>query len=320
MPGWTAPFSTDMEMRGFAERTIQQETPSHLVVKTCWVGNEGYAADPCDPVVDSLASVLEEHGRTDSGDPPSREDACSCAARVLTAYREAFDAWYEDKTLEHHRAEGLADKLTEVFVSVDLTAVDCAAEIDDALRDALQSVAIERFQEIVLRGRQFERFEDAWCSWLRADASIDWTEERLLETVTAVLKDQLAAKPVDDAAEARLCRVAADILAAFGADFAEWRDNCVDAGTPPDFTVFHPSPIAVPDDLALEPGGAAAVHGLLMERYSAYSEVSYRLRILVDVLGDLRNTYPSGTLHDCDEGDDRNPIRLSQTALGSNVQ
>ena len=55
MPGWTAPFSTNLSMRGFADRTIQEQTPSHLVVKTCWVGNDGYVPDPCDPVVDEVA-------------------------------------------------------------------------------------------------------------------------------------------------------------------------------------------------------------------------------------------------------------------------
>jgi hypothetical protein len=56
-----------------------------------------------------------------------------------------------------------------------------------------------------------------------------------------------------------------------------------------------------------------------MARYTSYAQVSYLLRLVVDALSELRNTYPGGTLHDCDEGDDRNPIRLNQTALGSNV-
>ena len=59
MPGWTAPFNTNLNMRGFADRTIQEQTPSHLMVKTCWVGNDGYVPDPCDPVVDAVAAVLE---------------------------------------------------------------------------------------------------------------------------------------------------------------------------------------------------------------------------------------------------------------------
>ena len=63
MPGWTAPFSTNLGMRGFADRTIEEQTPSHLLGKICWVGNDGYVPDPCAPVVDALAALLQApHG------------------------------------------------------------------------------------------------------------------------------------------------------------------------------------------------------------------------------------------------------------------
>ena len=68
----------------------------------------------------------------------------------------------------------------------------------------------------------------------------------------------------------------------------------------------------------LSPETAAAIREFLVERYDSYTEVSYRLSILVRALADLRNTYPRATLHDCDEGSDVNPVRLGQTALGSN--
>lgn len=319
MPGWTAPFSTNMEMRGFAEGTIQQETPSHLVVKTCWVGNDGFVADPCDPVVDELAEVLEEHWGARPGAPPSREDVCACATAVLEAYRAAFDAWYAEKTLEHHRPEAVKAAIAAALAPVDVTAVGCAAVIDDALRTVLNSAAVKHFSDIALRGRQFDRFEDAWCKWLSADARIDWTEERLQEVITAILTEHLTS-PATVAPEA-VCGCAADILTAFGSSFAEWRDANIAAGTALDgFTAFDPDPIALCPDLDFRAGTADAVRALLMDRYASYTEVSYRLRLLVDALSELHNTYPSGTLHDCDEGSDRNPIRLGQTALGSNVQ
>ena len=319
MPGWTAPFNTNMEMRGFADRTIQQETPSHLVVKTCWVGNDGFVADPCDPVVDELAEILEQHWGAEPGASPSHEDVCACAAAVLDAYRAAFDAWYADKTLEHHQPETVRAAVAAALAPVDLTVVGCAADIDDVLRAALDSVAVEYFSDIALHGRQFERFEDAWCGWLRADARIDWTEERLQESVTAILTEHLTA-PADVAPDT-VCGCAADILTAFGISFAEWRDENVKAGTPLDeFTAFDPGPLPLCADLNFKAGTADTLRAALMDRYASYVEVSYRLRLVVDALSDLRNTYPSGTLHDCDEGSDRNPIRLGQTALGSNVQ
>ena len=143
--------------------------------------------------------------------------------------------------------------------------------------------------------------------------------ERLQETLAELLTDRLAES--SKAKSDHACACAAEILATFGTAFAEWRDANVRAGTPLDaFTDFDPGPIALCSDLAFIPGTADAVRTLLMDRYATYTEVSYRLRILVDALGALRNTYPTGTLHDCDEGDDDNPIRLSHTALGSNVR
>ena len=118
-----------------------------------------------------------------------------------------------------------------------------------------------------------------------------------------------------------VCVCAAEILTTFGASFAAWRDANISAGTPlGGFPPFTPGQISLCADLAFGAGTAESLHIQLVNRYRTYTEVSYRLRLLTDALSELRNTYPSGTLHDCDEGDDRNPIRLGQTALGSNVQ
>jgi hypothetical protein len=268
-------------------------------------------------VLDELAALLEERWSAAAGEPPTREQACECAAAVLDAFRTAFEAWYEDRTLDQHQPEELHRALVAVLEPVDLGALGCAAGIDDDLRAALLSVVVDRFQDIVLRGRQFERFEDVWCRWLQADARIDWTEERLPETLTALLADHLTG----DAAADQLCGCAADLLAAVGAAFAGWRDTQVRAGTPfADFAPFDPGPVQLCADHAFDAGAADAVRDLLRDRYARYAEVSYLLRLVVDGLAGLRNTYPGGTLHDCDEGDDRNPIRLNQTALGSNVR
>jgi hypothetical protein len=144
-----------------------------------------------------------------------------------------------------------------------------------------------------------------------------WTEERLLETLTALpARCSPSSATADD-----LCGCAADVLAAFGAAFADWRDRQVRAGTPLEgLDPFEPGPVELCPDLSFEAGTADAVRDLLLERYGRYREVSYLLRLVVDAVSRLRNTHPGGTLHDCDEGDDRNPIRLNLTALGSNVR
>lgn len=212
MPGWTEPFSSNVRMRGYVDRTVQEHTPSHLIVKTCWVGNDGARPDPCDPV---------EH--------------------------------------EH----------------------------------------------------QFAQFETAWSVWADADAAVDWS----LEHPDAIVRDLLRTG-VPDAAEDAVCACADELLGQFGRAFRAWMESGLGAGIPlSDFPPFDPP---VPSCTLAPAGVAESIRAALVERYAAYAEVSYRLSLLLRVLGELRNTYPRATLHDCDEGSDANPVRLGQTALGSN--
>ncbi|HEY6871623.1 MAG TPA: hypothetical protein VI298_02725 [Geobacteraceae bacterium] len=207
MPGWTAPFDTNMAMRDFAERTIRQETPSHLLAKICWI--------------DSL---------------------------------------------------------------------------------------------------DFKLFEDAWWHWLEADAGIDWTEERLPERLAAILDNNLLAAGDTPAVQSNdLCRCAEVILTGFGQSFQVWLDARI--ASKATLKALHkfpsfPDPV-VPNCAAFKPGTADLLKGLLVERYKSYLDVCYRLRELVALLGTLHNTYPPATLHDWDEGNDINPVRLGKTALGA---
>jgi hypothetical protein len=310
MPGWTAPFSTNLGMRGFADRMIREQTPSHLMAKVCWVGNDGYVPDPCDPVVDALAAVLEAHTAT-------REAACTCAAEIYAAYGTAFEVWLSEHTVTHDPPDAVAAALAAMFGDdVDLTGVACAGVIDADVEDALEVVLVEHFVEIARAGYQFERFEDAWCAWADADAAIDWSEERLQDTVVEILDAGVKTPDVD---HATLCICAATILATFGTAFREWMDDKLAAGTPLDeLTGFDPPDPELCAGLTFDEGVAGEIRNLLRQRYATYTEVSYRLHVLVHALADLRNTYPRATLHDCDEGSDFNPVRLGQAALGSN--
>jgi len=312
MPGWTAPFSTNLNLRGYADRTIQAETPSHLVVKTCWVGDDGYVPDPCDPAVDEVASALRPH-------IASSDAACTCAAEVYAAYGAAFEAWFTDHALAVLPSDVLEATLRTMFAAdVDLSATSCAAAIDAGVHAVLDDLLVPRFAEIARRGYQFERFEDAWCAWASADAAIDWSEERLHDTVLDLLRSGLDST-AETVAHDALCECATTILAELGTHFREWMDTNLAAGTPLDgLAAFDPPGPTPCRGIALKPGTAEAIRDLLAERYAGYTEVSYRLSVLVRALADLRNTYPRATLHDCDEGSDFNPVRLGQTALGSN--
>lgn len=320
MPGWTAPFNTNMDMREFAERTIRKETPSHLLGKICWVGNDGFFENPCDPVINDLVELLVTKGQTSEGEAPSEAEACACATAIYTVFSEVFRDWYEDKTLDYIQPDALETILeTEFNTKVNLTEISCTTVLDAALGAEIHAIMIEYFHHVAQYGWQFERFEDAWSQWLEVNAGFDWTEERLPERVQAILESNLVSGP--DAEEPQgneLCKCAAAILTNYGRDFYRWMDANFKTGHAlENFTAFSPDPVELCADFPFEPGTAAIIEDLLKDRYEAYKEVSYRLWVVVTLLAKLRNAYPGATLHDCDEGSDRNPVRLGYTALGN---
>ncbi|HMG16588.1 MAG TPA: hypothetical protein VK590_14120, partial [Saprospiraceae bacterium] len=78
MPGWVAPFDTNLDLRRFAERTIRLETPAHILLKICWVGNQGDKIEQCEPIVSTLAQLIMEEAKTSIGNSPECVDASIC--------------------------------------------------------------------------------------------------------------------------------------------------------------------------------------------------------------------------------------------------
>ncbi len=318
MPGWSAPFNENLEMRGFADRTIRQETPAHLLSKICWVGNNGFIEDPCDPVIDELTQKLLTQGLTSDNTRPSFTEACDCAATIFAAFSTVFQDWYEDKTLDNFQPDVLKTELeTEFSTQIDPTNITCTTILDATLWSGLEQIMVQYFQSIALEGWQFERFEDAWCKWLEANAEFDWTEERLQERVEAILTSNVETGPTTEQKSA-LSTCATTILTTYGTDFYNWMANNIKEGhSLTNLTDFTPSSINLCSDFTFKPGTVDDVTDLLENHYGRYKAVSYRLWILVHQLSELRSIYPPATLHDCDDGSDENPVRLGQTLLGN---
>lgn len=108
LPGWTAPFNTDLTARRFAERTIQEQTPAHLLVKTCWVADDAFdrfedawlawrEADALvDWTVERLPEAVAEILTAGLATPDTVEAVGNCAAAMLTALGQVFGAWLDD--------------------------------------------------------------------------------------------------------------------------------------------------------------------------------------------------------------------------------
>ncbi|MCP5245924.1 MAG: hypothetical protein H6937_08240 [Burkholderiales bacterium] len=320
MPGWTAPYNLNMEMRNFADRTIGRETPSHLLAKICWVGNDGFIENPCEPVISELADLLMAEGRTIDGGSFSESEACDCAYAIYTFFSNAFNEWYEGKVLDYIHPDALQAALENEFRPKESAEITCTRDLISDLWDEIQTIMVEYFHHVARYGWQFERFAQAWCKWLEANAAFDWTEERLQERIEAILRDNLETVPVAGvSSQVALCQCATYILTQYGMAFYQWMEANFKAGNAFDegFTSFVPSPIELCDNFIFKENTATKIEALLNERYEAYKEVSYRLWVVVHLLADLRNTYPGATLHDCDDGSDLNPVRLGRTALGN---
>ena len=312
MPGWSAPYNTNMDLRDFASKTILEEIPSHLLGKICWVGNDSYEVDECDPVVDELTDLLQEQGVTADGTMPDCEGARACAVKIYSSHAAVLAAWYEENKHKAWRKDELQGVLQTVFSTLTPADMTCGLSID-SIWSQVQDIVIARFIDVVMHGFQFDRFEEAWYAWLKADSIFDWGTEKLTERVEAILTRYVVSSDTVD-----LCECAKSIILSYGETFHDWIDENLAAGHDLDeLTAFVPSAVTLCSEYTFRSGAQDAVQSFLDDRYSAYTEVSYRLARLVRLLESLANTYPAATLHDCEDGSDDNPVRLNRTALGS---
>src|SRR5262249_27470535 len=222
--------------------------------------------------------------------------------------------WHADKALDYLHPDALNTLISQQFAAVKPTDVACTTVLDASLWAQVQALMVKRFVEIASSGWQFERFEAAWRRWLDINAGFDWTEEHLLERVQAMLETNLLTASVQATA---LCECAKSILNRYGAKFHERMDDNLRAGLALEYFRFTPPAIDLCAGMSFKAGTSEAIAALLKERYGAYTEVSYRLQIVVNLLSKLSNAYPGATLHDCDDGSDHNPVRLDNTALGN---
>ncbi|HZV69388.1 MAG TPA: hypothetical protein VFG10_07590 [Saprospiraceae bacterium] len=324
MPAWNAPYAGNLDMRAFADKTIKMETPSHLLPKICWVGNDGFELDECDPLRILIADVLELKGLTGAGKRPTPKEACDCAKVIYDTYSQVFINWFEDKKLQHFTQDALRFLLDTEFAVVDWTGITCQVIFTPPLIVEIKAIIIDYFIQVAFYGFQFEKFESAWRLWLDANASVgDWTEVRLEEKIEALLlADQLPgiALPSSD----QICHCSARILSEYAVLFYQWMADNISIGK--EWKDFGPVPdvvISPCTGVSISVAAKQKINDLLVGTpsspglYVGWVEVSYRLWIVLDLLGKLRNAYPKATLHDCDDGSDINPVLLNHTALGS---
>lgn len=318
MPGWSGVYADNLDMRRFAERTIRQEIPSHLIAKICWVGNDGSIENPCEKVIARLTDFLISEGFISGDIEAVEKKSCECAELIYRSFFSSFNDWYERKKLVCISADRLVELIHEQFsIAPKPSETSCGIKFEMSVWKKVEAMMADHFLNIALRGWQFERFENAWHLWLAINAQIDWTEERLHEGIQAILEANLN----DNTQISSLCQLSSTILELTGNNFLLWMNSKIEANQEPvDFT--EEDIVNLFDfDWSLLSGFKQVTRDVIQtfikNRYKKYIAVSYRLHIVVKLLSELRNTYPNATLHDCDDGSDHNPVRLGNTALGN---
>jgi hypothetical protein len=276
---------------------------------------------------------LKEYLGLDEAEPAT----CECANAIYDTFDALFQPWIEPLALELYSHGRWEQQLRTLFADVAMEDIPCLEGISADGWNAIHAEILLHFTDLVVAGRQFDRLEAAWCSWLAANVPFEWPGENewLRERVEALLLHHLGERTNT----ANACACAGLLLGYFGNQFRDWIGRLVDNNEDPiDREVLLPRLasevwLAFREDLrvilrydpnfcqlqALSEGSPfwAALQNLLQTTYANWIEVSYRLHVLIRIFNDLQSVYPTATLHDCDDGSDDNPVRLNNTILGS---
>jgi hypothetical protein len=318
MPGWVAPYNTNLQARDFADRTIFEELPSHLLAKICWVGNDDHTRDECDPVIDEIVKLIQVRIRMEDGSKPDCESLRPSASALYMRVMDVVERWRverRDCVVSQQNVSVWLESECSAFTAADFGfPVDVASVWSEAL-----AMLITRASDIILFGLQFDRFERAWYRWREADSKYDWSEYALEQRLRAWLKQNVHTLDTEER-----CSCASAIINAYGEQFRLWMDDLImkqkgldESTLLPEIEIAWDSEDVAQCSGKLDRKLRKLVLAFLRAEYSQLITVSYRLTVLVRLLESLTNVYPKTTLHDCQDGSDVNPVRLNRTSLGS---
>ena len=343
MPGWARFTDQDLNWRHYADRIILMETPSHILVKTCWVGDERLEFDPCSPGLRPVVEILCQQGITDGEDKPNGTEIEQSLALIWTAFKTKFDDWMVGKELEFLELDKTVTELETFFENNDPFAdvIDLVIiNLDDLNQEILVKMAAY-FAAAAVDGLQYTRLKMAWEDWIAAASDIDWCSDLPLKSSLEGLLLDFKMKKVYESEE-RLTldtneitlvkNCTCKLLEKFGQAYYE--RVTVKLGTPEDLPSLD-LPIVIeeifgeifininslcPGIYELSAEDRLAVVELFEKMYTnELMGVSRKLKRLIGLLSNVKSIYPPATLHDCDDGNDDNPVRLGSTALGGGL-
>ena len=322
LPGWLGLFQ-NLDYRQFAERLVRLEMPAHLLPKICWVGNEVCRGEGDTAILCQLTATLTGQLTDASQAEALAPVICRFAEQILAIYNDAFRQEFVRNGFNE-----LSDADLNTIIDRHITPLEPPAELKTVLNstflDALKITLTQYF-----KGKeacfQFNTFWQAWCAWLTALNNLDDQETPLTTQVQGILGEHLRLNGVV-ATAATVCACAQGILAVFGEALRAWIINEINYRailTPAqwqqqltDMYALHLQDQAFACGFTLTPAFKDDLKALILTYYGNKLTVLQTHAALLAVLGQLKSIYPPATLHDCEDGNDDNPVRLDATTIG----
>ncbi len=301
MPGWHVQ-NKKIEYRRYAENTIRLETPSHLLPKICWVANEACPGTLLCDLTDLLWNAQDPvPAKTDV----LEHEMCLRTTGIIAAMNEAYRNKMQDKghePLVQAEAEAVYDAAVAPLVAA-------IATIPVTAHAAIRTWVVNYWLN---NGACFiySRLKKAWCAWLVENAKLQPKDAYLEKRLRRLLALQPANKNVP---EKELCKCVTGIMQQYTHAIHQWVKVHYAAG------LQKASFDAMVNALAPACAGidTDAVNALFTSFYDNDKLLLLQTHaVLIQLLYELKSIYPPATLHDCEDGNDTNPVRLGATALG----
>src|SRR5690554_5102028 len=387
MPGWINLFDR-VEYRRYAERVIREETPSHLLPKICWLGNEIYPGRGDEAILCILMGLTS----TVMAQPLSEDDrkkACACATQILDLFNEQYaEAVYNKgfQTLTDLEKEALFDnELLPVLPCLGALPVNVQNQIKQELVNYFNENTCKELvtdDEEVAADKalcfQMNHFHKLWNEFLKEQAALPQDKPAVEELILEVLTQSFMGRLLGEFSAATIPGMKQDlqrILTFFGgqldtatqANIMAWIAN--DSGVPlsrslllqlhevvreslcgfiqqvmefmgdkiklylfdiakygkptPQNAIWLTKLEALLNEVKNEHPSAliidAAVFASLLDSIKTeYQQIRKLLCVharLVYLFSRLKSVYPAATLHDCEDGDDDNPVSLDNSII-----
>jgi hypothetical protein len=343
MPGWISKFK-NINFRRYAERIIRTETPAHLLPKICWIGNEIYRGhDQSDGIICKILALLKSEynglplsANADENDILLTKLFCPCADFIFEKYNEAYaEAVFNNNFTDITLAEKNA--IYDQFIKQNLI---CKAQLKPSHKALLKTLLSNYFKpdtckiqliddeeitEAKLQCFQMNAFHKAWNEWTIANKNLLSSFEPQLHHQFENYFKAFAIKNNLVYEHDLTCLLIRQILGEFGEQLRRW------ILTNADSTITHnqwESQIvtlieAALTKFALTNPKFSDLRDITVEYYTDNAnakkkhkqDVMFKHAKLIAIFNKLKSVYPPATLHDCEDGDDGNVVRLDNTVI-----